>query len=51
MIIGYAKAIYGNKENASFSINDDNLDNIVWHDDNPTNITKEQILTETRRIS
>lgn len=46
MIIGYAQAIYSIKENASFSINDDDLDNIIWHDDNPTNITKEQILTK-----
>ena len=46
MEISYAKTIREIKSNANFTIYNDDLDNIVWHDDNPTNITKAQILTK-----
>ena len=44
MTISYSKSVFTIKENAQFTIYEDDLDNIVWHDDNPTNITNEQIL-------
>jgi len=45
MKISYAKSIQA-LTNTSFTIYDNNLDNIVWHDGNTDNITKEQILTK-----
>tara|TARA_B110000483_G_C17833503_1_gene403738 strand:+ start:260 stop:538 length:279 start_codon:yes stop_codon:yes gene_type:complete len=50
MNITYAKAVFSIKENADFTISNDDLDNIVWHDDNPTNITKEQILAKQTEL-
>ena len=45
MKISYAKSIQA-LTNTSFTIYNDDLDNIVWHDGNTDNITKEQILTK-----
>ena len=50
MEITYAKTITEIKANASFTIYNGDLDNIVWHDDNPTNITKEQILAKQTEL-
>jgi len=50
MKITYVKSIKSLKQDASFSIDNDNLDNITWHDNNPTNITKQQILDEQTRL-
>ena len=50
MEITYAKAITEIKANASFTIYDGDLDNIVWHDDNPTSITKAQILAKQTEL-
>ena len=50
MNINYAKAVFSIKENADFTIYNDDLDNIVWHDDNPTNITKEQIIAKDAEL-
>ena len=50
MEISYATAIKEIKANADFTIYDDDLDNIVWHDDNPTNITKAQILAKQTEL-
>ena len=50
MKITYAKAITEIKSNADFTIYDGNLDNIVWHDDNPTSITKAQILAKQTEL-
>ena len=50
MEITYAKAITEIKSNADFTIYDGNLDNIVWHDDNPTSITKAQILAKQTEL-
>jgi len=50
MNISYAKAIFTIKENADFTIYNDDLDNMVWHDDNPTNITKAQILAKQTEL-
>ena len=38
------QAILAIKNNAKVSINNDDINQITWHDGNPTNITNEQIL-------
>ena len=50
MEISYTTAIKEIKANADFTIYDDDLDNIVWHDNNPTNITKTQILAKQTEL-
>ena len=50
MTISYSLAVFTIKENAQFTIYNDDLDNIVWHDDNPTNITKAQILAKQTEL-
>jgi len=50
MKISYAISIKEIRENADFTIYNDDLDNILWHDDNPTNITKEQILAKQTEL-
>ncbi len=50
MKIHYAKTIKTLKSDADFTIYDDDIDNIIWHDDNPTNITKEQILAKQTEL-
>tara|TARA_R110000824_G_C15002788_1_gene656426 strand:- start:45 stop:305 length:261 start_codon:yes stop_codon:yes gene_type:complete len=50
MTISYSKSVFTIKENAQFTIYEDDLDNIVWHDDNPTNITKAQILAKQTEL-
>jgi len=49
MKISYAQSIQ-ELTNTSFTIYDDNLDNIVWHDGNTDNITKEQILSKQTEL-
>ena len=50
MKISYAEAITTIKKNAEFTISNDDLDNIIWHDDNSTNITKAQILSKQTEL-
>jgi len=50
MKISYATAITEIKNNSDFTIYDDDLDNITWHDNNPTNITKAQILAKQTEL-
>ena len=50
MTISYSLSVFTIKENAQFTIYNDDLDNIVWHDDNPTNITKAQILAKQTEL-
>ena len=50
MTISYSKSIFALKEDAQFTIYDEDLDNIVWHDGNPTNITKEQIIAKDTEL-
>ena len=38
-----AKAILAIKSDAQVSISGEDFNKIIWHDDNPTNITKEEI--------
>ena len=47
--ISYAKALTS-LCTESFTIHNDDLDNIVWHDNNAPNITKQQILDEQDRL-
>lgn len=47
--ISYAKALFS-LCTESFTINNDDLDNIVWHDNNAPNITKQQIIDEQARL-
>ena len=41
-----AKSILAIKSDAQVSINAEDINQITWHDDNPTNITNEQILAK-----
>ena len=50
MEISYSKSIKTLKSDADFTIYNDDIDNIIWHDDNPTNITKEQILAKQTEL-
>jgi hypothetical protein len=50
MKISYAQSITKIKKNAEYTIYDDDLDNIVWYDGNPTNITKTQILAKQTEL-
>jgi len=38
------KAIIAIKSNAQVSVNNEDIEQITWHDGNPTNITNQQIL-------
>ena len=49
MKISYAQSLQS-LTNKSFTIYNDDLDNIVWHDGNTDNITKEQILTKQTEL-
>ena len=40
------KSILALKPDAQVSINAEDINQITWHDDNPTNITNEQILAK-----
>ena len=46
MTITIIKTILSIKSNANISVNDNDINKITWHDDNPTNITKAQILAK-----
>ena len=41
-----SEAILAIKSDAQVSINAEDINQITWHDDNPTNITNEQILAK-----
>jgi len=49
MKISYAQSVQS-LTNKSFTIYDEDLDNIVWHDGNADNITKEQILEKQTEL-
>ena len=40
------KSIVAIKSNAQVSVDNDDINKIIWHDGNPTNITNEQILAK-----
>jgi len=43
-------AILAIKLDAQVSISDDDIDQIIWHDGNPTNITNQQILDKQTEL-
>ena len=45
-----ATAIQAIKSDAQVSINNNDIDQITWHDGNPTNITNEQILAKQAEL-
>jgi len=45
-MIDITKSILAIKSDAQVSIEDNDVTKITWHDDNPTNITNEQILSK-----
>ena len=45
-----AKAILAIKSDAQVSINNEDIEQITWHDGNPTNITNDQILTKQAEL-
>jgi hypothetical protein len=45
-----AKAILAIKSDAQVSVNAEDINQITWHDDNPTNITNEQILAKQTEL-
>jgi len=50
MKIRIIDAIIAIKKNSQVSVSGDNINNIEWHDGNPTNITKEQILAKQSEL-
>ena len=44
------KSIIALKANAKISINGETVNDIIWHDGNPTNITNEQILAKQTEL-
>jgi hypothetical protein len=50
MKINLAKAILAIKSDAQVSTTDDNVNSIIWHDNNPTGITNQQILSKQAEL-
>ena len=44
------QAILAIKSDAQVSVNAEDINQITWHDDNPTNITNEQILAKQTEL-
>ena len=44
------QAILAIKSDAQVSVNAEDINQITWHDDNPTNITNEQILAKQAEL-
>ena len=49
-IMDIAKAIIAIKSDAQVSVNAEDINQITWHDGNPTNITNEQILAKQAEL-
>lgn len=50
MKIGICETILALNSNAQVSISAENVNTLVWHDGNPTNITNEQILAKQAEL-
>ena len=50
MKINIIQAILAIKKDAQVYISGEDINNLVWHDGNPTNITNEQILTKQQEL-
>jgi len=49
-MISLATTILAIKSDAQVSIEAEDINQITWHDNNPTNITKEQILAKQTEL-
>ena len=49
-MIDLATTILAIKSDAQVTINNEDINQITWHDDNPTNITNEQILAKQAEL-
>jgi hypothetical protein len=50
MKINICKAILAIKSDAQVSVSGDDINTLEWHDNNPTNITNQQILTKQSEL-
>ena len=50
MKIDIAKAILALNKTAQVSVSGDDINTLVWYDNNPTNITNQQILTKQSEL-
>ena len=50
MKINLAQAILAINSNTQVTITDDNINTIIWHDNNPTGITNQQILAKQTEL-
>jgi hypothetical protein len=50
MKIDIAQAIISIKSNAQVSVSGDDINTLEWHDNNPTNITNQQILAKQSEL-
>ena len=48
--IGIANAILAIKSDAQVSVNAEDINSIIWHDDNPTSITNDQIIAKQEEL-
>ena len=48
--IGITDAILAIKSDAQVSVNADDVNSIIWHDDNPTSITNDQIIAKKAEL-
>jgi hypothetical protein len=49
-MIHITHAVSSIKSDAQVSVSDEDVTTIIWHDDNPTNITNEQILAKQTEL-
>ena len=50
MKINIGKAIIAINTNSSFSISNEDINTLIWYDNNPTNITNQQILDKQSEL-
>ena len=50
MKIGICEVILAIKSDAQVSVSENDINTIEWHDNNPTNITNQQILTKQSEL-
>ena len=48
--IGIVQAILAIKSDAQVSVNADDINSTIWHDDNPTSITNDQIIAKQAEL-
>jgi len=50
MKISLGRSVLAIKSDAQISVEDNNINTIIWHDGNPTNITNQQILDKQSEL-